>query len=154
MNFLSKLSLIIKPYGSLLLRLGLGFIFLWSGLSKLGVSSSPLGICTNSAEAIDFLSSLTWLPFDPAIFVFWQSIIELTLGIVLIIGLWVEATAALAVLLFLFFFLIFDFSLIWKNVGLLVVALAVWGEGAGKWSVDTWFKNRKFRQAQGLNTKL
>jgi uncharacterized membrane protein YphA (DoxX/SURF4 family) len=153
MNFLSKLSLIIKPYGSLLLRLGLGFIFLWSGLSKLGVSSNPLGICTNSAEAIDFLSSLTWLPFDPAIFVFWQSIAELALGIILIIGLWVEAAAALSVLLFLSFFFIFDFSLIWKNVGLLVMALVVWGEGAGKWSVDDWFKNRKFRQAQELNIK-
>lgn len=154
MNLLSKLSLIIKPYGSLLLRLGLGFIFLWSGLSKLGVSNNSLGICTNSAEAIDFLSSLTWLPFDPAIFVFWQSIVELALGIILIIGLWVEAAAAISVLLFLLFFFIFDFSLIWKNIGLLVVALAVWGEGAGKWSIDTWFKNRKFRQTQGLNTKF
>jgi uncharacterized membrane protein YphA (DoxX/SURF4 family) len=154
MSFFSRFSLFIKPYVSLLLRLGLGFIFLWSGLSKLGLSSNPLGICTNSAEAIDFLSSLTWLPFDPAIFVFWQSIAELALGAILLVGLGVEIAAALSVLLFLLFFFIFDFSLIWKNVGLLVLALAVWGEGAGRWSVAYWFKNRKFKQTQELNSKL
>ena len=127
MSQFARFREIIKPYVPLILRVGLGVVFLWSGLSKFGVDNNPLGICTNRTEAIDFASTLGWLPINPDLFVTVQSIAELILGTMLVVGLWTEVAAAISVAMYALFFAMFDFSLIWKNVGLFTDSIAILG---------------------------
>ena len=115
----------LRPYAPLILRVGLGVVFLWSGLSKLVSIPGALGVCTNRAEAIDFVSTLYWVPFDPEIFVRVQSVAEILLGVLLAAGLWLEFASAAATLLLAAFFGLFNFNVIWKNVGLLAAAGAL-----------------------------
>jgi uncharacterized membrane protein YphA (DoxX/SURF4 family) len=132
----------LRPYIPLMLRLGLGFVFLWSGLSKIISPDNAIGVCTNRAEAIDLVSTFGWLPFDPEIFVWVQSALEFILGVALIAGFLVPAAALVSVTVFLVFFGLLDFALVWKNVGMLAVAAALYSAGSGPWSVDEWLKRR------------
>lgn len=137
-NFAAKLS----PYLPLFLRLGLGFVFFWSGLSKIVSPESAIGVCTNRDEAIDLVSSLYWLPFDPAAFVWVQSYLELLLGTALLVGLMVPLSALVSIIVFVLFFVILDFALVWKNVGLLGAALALLAAKPDKFSLDSWRHRR------------
>src|SRR3989338_9783410 len=110
---LDNISTKLGPYLPLFLRLGLGFIFFWSGLSKIVSPESAIGVCTNRGEAIDLVSTFYWLPFDPTMFVWVQSVLELLLGASLLVGFWVPLASAVAVLVFLLFFVLLDFSLVW-----------------------------------------
>lgn len=138
-NFSAKL----RPYLPLFLRLGLGFIFFWSGLSKIVSPESAIGVCTNRGEAIDLVSSLYWLPFDPEGFVWVQSYLELLLGVALLVGFWIRLSALVGVLVFISFFVILDFALVWKNIGLLGATLALLASESDKFSLDSWWKNKK-----------
>ncbi|MDP3986396.1 MAG: DoxX family membrane protein [Candidatus Veblenbacteria bacterium] len=137
---LVRLSFRLRPYLPLALRLGLGFVFFWSGLSKLVSPESAVGVCTNRAEAIDLVSTFGWLPFDPELFVLAQSVLELVLGAALLLGFLVPLASAVAVAVFLLFFFLLDFSLIWKNIGLLGASLALLASEADKFSLDSWLK--------------
>ncbi len=141
-DMLDKLTARLQPFAPLALRLGLGFVFLWSGLSKLVSPDSAVGVCTNRAEAIDLVSTFGWLPFDPELFVWAQSILELVLGAALILGFMVPFAAVASSLVFLSFFALLDFALVWKNVGLLGASLGLLGSGGDRWSFDGWFKRR------------
>lgn len=143
---LTKLALSLRPYLPLFLRLGLGFIFFWSGLSKIVSPESAIGVCTNRGEAVDLVSSLYWLPFDPTAFVWVQSYLELILGASLLVGFLVPLVALVSVIVFLLFFVILDFSLIWKNVGLLGAALALLTSEPDKFSLDSWIKRRQINK--------
>ena len=140
---LENISTKLRPYLPLFLRLGLGFIFFWSGLSKIVSPESAIGVCTNRGEAIDLVSSLYWLPFDPEAFVWVQSYLELFLGAALLVGFWVPLSALVSVIVFLLFFVILDFSLIWKNVGLLGAVLALLASEPDRFSLDSWLKKRR-----------
>ena len=140
---LENISTKLRPYLPLFLRLGLGFIFFWSGLSKIVSPESAIGVCTNRGEAIDLVSSLYWLPFDPTAFVWVQSYLELFLGAALLLGLWVRLSALVGVIVFLLFFVILDFALVWKNIGLLSAALALLASESDKFSLDSYFKKRR-----------
>jgi len=140
---LENISTKLGPYLPLFLRLGLGFIFFWSGLSKIVSPESAIGVCTNRGEAIDLVSSLYWLPFDPEAFVWVQSYLELFLGAALLVGFWVPLSALVSVIVFLLFFVILDFSLIWKNVGLLGAVLALLASEPDRFSLDSWLKKRR-----------
>ena len=124
------------PWVPLILRLGLGFVFLWSGLSKFGLDNNAIGVCTNRAEAINFVSFYIWLPFDPELFVTIQAVGEIILGLAFILGWWVELAASAATLLLLSFFTIFEFSLVWKNIGLLAAVVALLGLPPGPARLD------------------
>lgn len=124
-NFLVTVSEKLRPYLPFFLRIGLGFVFFWSGLSKIVSPDSAIGVCTNRGEAIDLVSTLVWLPFDPSSFVWVQSVLELLLGASLLLGFLVRLSAAVSVIVFLCFFALLDFALIWKNIGLLGAALAL-----------------------------
>lgn len=124
----TRLQTTLRPYVPLLLRLGLGFVFLWSGLSKFGVTgANQIGVCTNKGEAVDLVSSLTWLPFDPTVFVNVQSVVEMVIGAMLIIGWQVELATAVVAVLLVMFFAVLNFALVWKNVALLAATVALLG---------------------------
>lgn len=143
MNILEVVSSKIRPYIPLLLRIGLGFIFFWSGLSKIVSPESAIGVCTNRAEAIDLVSSLYWLPFDPESFVWVQSYLELVLGATLLLGIWVRLSALVSALVFLLFFTLLPFSLVWKNIGLLGAALSLLATESDNFSLDSWWRKGK-----------
>ncbi|GEM_PF-4621384 len=140
MSFVIKFRTALIPYLPLVMRLGLGFVFLWSGLSKLGADTNALGVCTNAAEAVSLVESFTWLPIEPELFVLVQSWLEVALGLMLMLGLWVELAAFVSAVLFLLFFALLDFSYVWKNVGLLALALATFAAAPDKWRLDIRFK--------------
>ncbi len=142
MSFTSNLSAYLRPYIPLVLRLGLGFVFFWSGLSKIMAPDSAIGVCTNRLEAVDLVSTLYWLPFDPEAFVWVQSFLELLLGGALLLGLYIRLSAVVSIMVFLLFFIFLDFSLVWKNIGLLGAALALFASEQEKYSLDTWLKKR------------
>lgn len=136
MHFIHRLQTWLQPYLPFVLRVGLGFIFLWSGLSKLLGDSNALGVCTNRSEAVSLVSSFLWLPIDPTLFVFLQSIAEVVLGALLMLGLWVELASLFCVALFMLFFVLLGFSLVWKNVGLLALTLAVLSAAPDRFRLD------------------
>lgn len=114
-----------QAWAPLVLRLGLAFIFLWSSLSKLLVNTDAIGVCTNVEEAVSLVGSFTWLPIAPELFVTIQSWAELILGLLLLVGIWLQAAAAVTTLLFVVFFVFLDFNLIWKNAALLGASVAL-----------------------------
>ncbi len=122
------------------LRLGLGLVFLWPSISKLFSKVDALGICTNRAEAVEMVASFSWLPIPPEIFVTFQSWFELALGILLIVGIWVDLAAIVSALLFISFFVFLDFDLVWKNMALLGASLALFFAPADKWQIK--FKSK------------
>jgi uncharacterized membrane protein YphA (DoxX/SURF4 family) len=132
-----------RPYTVLALRLGLGTVFLWSGVSKVIDLPGAIGVCTNRGEAIDFVSTLYWLPFDPEVFVRLQSVAEIALGLLLVAGLWLTITAAASAVLFLLFFGLFNFNIIWKNLGLLAASIALLGFEPDRFSLDHYLKRRE-----------
>lgn len=136
MPFIYRVQTWLQPYLPFVLRLGLGFIFLWSGLSKLLGDSNALGVCTNRSEAVSLVSSFVWLPIDPTLFVFVQSMAEVILGAMLMLGVWVEVAALFCVALFVLFFVLLGFPLVWKNVGLLALALAVLSAAPDRFRLD------------------
>lgn len=142
---MNNLIVKLKPYTPLVLRLSLGFVFFWSGFSKIADFGNAIGVCTSRAEAIDFVSLYTWLPFDPEVFVWIQSILELVLGSALMVGLLVPLAATVSVVILALFFALIDFSLVWKNAGLFGAALALLGSETDKWSLDSYFKRRRER---------
>ncbi|KKS73969.1 MAG: hypothetical protein UV47_C0028G0005 [Parcubacteria group bacterium GW2011_GWA2_42_80] len=72
-----------------------------------------------------------------------QSYLELFLGAALLVGFWVPLSALVSVIVFLLFFVILDFSLIWKNVGLLGAVLALLASEPDRFSLDSWLKKRR-----------
>ena len=138
MPTLLRFQTALRPFVPFILRLGLGFVFLWSGLSKFGVDGNALGVCTNRVEAVGVLATYAWLPFDPEIFVTVQSVGEIILGLMMVVGFWVELATGVSFLLYLLFFFLLDFSLIWKNVGLTVATLALLGSEPDRFRLDSW----------------
>lgn len=142
MTFFIRLQTWLKPYLPFLMRLGLGLIFFWSGLSKLIGDDNALGVCTNRSEAVSLVSGFTWLPMDPALFVMIQSVVEVVVGTMLILGLWVEVASFVCIILFALFFGILHFSLVWKNMGLSALALAVFSAAPDKFRLDKRFGSK------------
>ncbi len=136
-----------KKYATLILRIGLGTVFVWSGASKLLGSPSAIGVCTNKESAISFLETWAWLPFDTALMVAIQSYAELALGILLVLGVAVQMVSLLCAVLFVFFFFLIDINLIWKNIGLCAASLSLAVTGSDVWLIhNNRFINRVFKK--------
>ena len=132
-----------RKYATFVLRIGLGAVFIWSGVSKLIGSSSAIGVCTNKESAISFLETWAWFPFDTALMVAIQSYAELALGILLILGVAVQLVSLLCAALFIFFFFLIDINLIWKNIGLFAASLSLAMAGSDIWLIhnNSFIKN-------------
>jgi uncharacterized membrane protein YphA (DoxX/SURF4 family) len=117
------------------LRLGLGFIYIYSGYGKLFLGNDTIGVCSNRGEAAALVGNYTWIPIDPEVFVIIQSIVELILGLMLIIGIKTRWAATVSTLLLIAFLLLIDFNLVWKNIALLgaSIALALTRDNAWSW---------------------
>ena len=120
-----------RNIGSFLLRLTLGIIFLYTGVSKvfMHVTVPPIS------------KVITFLPAARASMVL--GIIELIVGVLLIIGLWTRLTGWVAAVLLLCFIIsgsilgLFQSAALMKDVGLLGSALYLGFVGARSHSIDT-----------------
>ncbi len=119
----------------LFLRLGLGFIYLYSGYGKLFLGDDTIGVCSNRGEAAALVGNYTWIPIDPAVFVIIQSVVELLLGLMLVLGIKTRWAATISTLLLIIFLIFIDFNLVWKNIALLgaSIALALTRDNAFSW---------------------
>ncbi|MFH0873473.1 MAG: MauE/DoxX family redox-associated membrane protein [Candidatus Komeilibacteria bacterium] len=118
------------------LRCGLGFVYLFSGYSKLFAGSNGIGVCTNRVEAVTLVANYQYIPIDPGTFVIIQSVLEIVLGLILLLGWKIRWAGLISVILLLLFFLLLDFQLIWKNMALLGASLALVVTKENRWSLD------------------
>ncbi len=140
---MDKLSAKYHQFTGLFLRLGLGFIFLYSGYGKLFLGDDTIGVCSNRGEAAALVGNYTWIPIDPEVFVVIQSVLELVLGLMLVLGFKTRWAAAISAILMILFFIFIDFSLVWKNIALLgaSMALALTRDNAWSWDERKTIKN-------------
>lgn len=132
---MNKLSEKYHHLTGLFLRLGLGFIYLYSGYGKLFLGDNTIGVCSNRGEAAALVGNYTWIPIDPAVFVIIQSVVELLLGLMLVIGIKTRWAATISTLMLIIFLIFIDFNLVWKNIALLgaSIALALTRDNAFSW---------------------
>jgi uncharacterized membrane protein YphA (DoxX/SURF4 family) len=132
---MNKLSEKYHHLTGLFLRLGLGFIYLYSGYGKLFLGDNTIGVCSNRGEAAALVGNYTWIPIDPAVFVIIQSVVELLLGLMLVIGIKTRWAAIISTLMLIIFLIFIDFNLVWKNIALLgaSIALALTRDNAFSW---------------------
>ena len=142
MDFLQKHN----KYSTVILRVGLGIVFVWSGVSKLIGSESAFGVCSSRVEAASYIYSWAWFPFDPDLVITLQSYFEIVLGVLLIIGLFVQLVSVVSSFLILFFFLIFNINMIWKNIGLLGAAISLSMTGSNVLSLENTYFIKKLRE--------
>jgi thiosulfate dehydrogenase [quinone] large subunit len=143
-----KVSLVI-------LRISLGFLFFWSGFSKvIDPAWSAEGYLRSAKSGTDFFLWLT----DPAILPFVNILNEwgqLLLGISLILGLGIRLSSILGIILMAFYYatlgfpypnshsLIVDEHIIYATVLLLLFSLKagrIWGLGVWSYKIS-WLKN-------------
>ena len=132
---MDRISAKYHQFTGLFLRLGLGFIYLYSGYGKLFLGDETIGVCSNRGEAAALVGNYTWIPIDPETFVLLQSIVELVLGLMLVIGIKTRWAATISTALLIIFLIFIDFNLVWKNIALLgaSIALALTRDNAWSW---------------------
>jgi uncharacterized membrane protein YphA (DoxX/SURF4 family) len=132
---MNKLSEKYHHLTGLFLRLGLGFIYLYSGYGKLFLGDNTIGVCSNRGEAAALVGNYTWIPIDPQVFVIIQSVVELLLGLMLVLGIKTRWAATISTALLIIFLIFIDFNLVWKNIALLgaSIALALTRDNAFSW---------------------
>jgi len=112
------INIIEKVNSFLILRLGLGFVFFWFGLDKLLNVDNWLGYITPSLDKLIFIDINT--------FMFILGGVEIILGVLLIIGLFLRIVSVV-IAIHLFFIIISigfnDISV--RNFGLLAIAVAL-----------------------------
>lgn len=133
---LDRLTHRLSGLTGLFLRCGLAFVYLFSGYSKLFAGSDGIGVCSNRVEAVALVANYQFIPIDPENFVIIQSVLELILGLVLIVGIKTKWAALISTVLILLFFVFIDFQLVWKNMALLGASLALFVTKENRWSLD------------------
>ena len=112
------INIIEKMNSFLILRIGLGLVFFWFGLDKLLNVDNWLGYITPSLDKLIFI--------DVNTFMFILGIVEIILGILLVIGLFLRIVS-IVIAVHLFFVIIFvgfnEISV--RDFGLLAIAVAL-----------------------------
>ena len=135
----------MKSMGNFLLRILLGFVFLFTGVGKLFLGMIP-------ADMISGILNGMGMSFIPAMaFGYALGVIELIVGLMLILGLFTKITAWVAAVLLLSFIIgvsiilgdgIAGSAMMFKDLGLLGGALALAFQGSSFMSMDTFLKER------------
>ncbi|MBW2987752.1 DoxX family protein [Candidatus Woesearchaeota archaeon] len=119
-------------YAMVFLRLGLGFVFLWTGINKVFFGAVP-------SFLPEFLSNF---PYLKVMFPMPLGIIELAVGLLLILGLFSRFVGIIAAILILGFTVTVSagvtngFSIVAMNIGLLGGAIATGLCGSHVFSLD------------------
>lgn len=123
-----------KKYVSLLLRLGLGVIFFWFGLTKFTNIESWYSFIPPWLESL--------LPISVNIFLYSQGVIETLIGLLLILGIYVRKSAFLAALILITIIFTLGFNdLALRDFGLLMISICLMMLGEGEVSLLNYFKN-------------
>jgi uncharacterized membrane protein YphA (DoxX/SURF4 family)/demethoxyubiquinone hydroxylase (CLK1/Coq7/Cat5 family) len=124
----------------LLLRFGLGFMWIYEGIL-------PKWLFPTAAE-IEVIVRSGLVPFHIPTFLGLLGIAEAALGLTILAGLWIRGFAVLQVMLLSTFtaiigwtspsYLVDALGGLWKNLGLLGGALALYRTGGGPFALDAW----------------
>jgi uncharacterized membrane protein YphA (DoxX/SURF4 family) len=147
----------------LILRLGLGPVWLHQGMLLAGRSPDP--------AAVEIVARTGLVPDHIPTFLTCLGLLEMALGLTILSGLWVQGLAALQVGLLTIFTLVAGRTSpaylsgalggLSKNLGLIGTALALFRVGGGPWALDAWLgRNATWRRwvllvtlQRGLATK-
>ncbi|MBW3012890.1 DoxX family protein [Candidatus Woesearchaeota archaeon] len=122
----------LYDYAMVFLRLGLGFVFLWTGINKVFFGALP-GFLPEFLSNFPYLKVMLPMPLG---------IIELAVGLLLILGLFTRIVGIISAILILGFTVTVTagvangFSIVAMNIGLLGGAIALGICGSKLFSVD------------------
>lgn len=109
-----------KQYAPLVLRIGIGFVFIWFGLSGLTNTSMWVGLVPSWTNAIASPSTLVYI----------HSVIELVGGLLVCAGYWLRPAAAILFLSLAHTLTLLDFGPIYvRDIGLALATLAIFLDG-------------------------
>ena|SRR3989344_3651759 len=112
-----------------LLRLGLGIIFFWFGITKFTNIESWYSFIPPWLESL--------LPISVNMFLYIQGAIETLIGLFLILGIFVRKSAFLAALILIVIIITVGFNDIsLRDFGLLMIAISLMILGQGKYSIS------------------
>ena len=124
----------------LILRFGLGIVWLYQGILLVGRSPDPI--------AVEIVVHTGLVRSHIPAFLTWLGMLEIALGLAVLAGLWVQRLAVLQVGLLTVFtavvgrtspaFLSDALGGLSKNLGLIGAALALYRVGSGPWALDAW----------------
>ena len=124
----------------LILRFGLGIVWLYQGILLAGRTPDPI--------AVEIVVHTGLVRSHIPAFLMWLGLLEIALGLAVLAGLWVQRLAVLQVGLLTVFtavvgrtspdFLSDALGGLSKNLGLIGAALALYRVGSGHWALDAW----------------
>lgn len=118
-----------EDVGRLLLRIGLGGVFFIFGLNKILDPVSAKGWVP------PWLSTI--LPISVVTFIYILSIAEIIIGLLVLVGLYARASAAIASILLLSIILSWGLNeIMLRDAGIMFLALGITMLGPGNWSLD------------------
>lgn len=124
----------VKEFGLFAARIGIAFTFCWAGTNKINHSES-----SNLGQYL--LNSIGFDPTTTTQIVTGMGSLELLFGILIAIGLLTRLSAAFMIIILISSQAMFSFNYtqgpaIWKDPGLLGLAILLLLSGAGKFSID------------------
>ncbi len=125
----------LSDVGVLILRVGLGFVFLYFGIDKF------LHLEANAA----LVKSFGFIPINATFFTIFYGVLELIIGAFLFLGLFTRIAAGLATFMLASIILTFWFNqhtFLVRDVGLLSIALFLLLNGGGRLGFDRYVRVR------------
>lgn len=129
---------LISDISYLLLRLGLGFVFLYFGSDKL------INLEGNAAIISSIATSL--IPFNAKIFTILYGIVEILVGSALILGFFVKIVASLATIMISLTLLIFWLKMnifLPRDIALITISIFLIINGGGRLNLDKFIRWKK-----------
>lgn len=123
-----------KPFAPAIVRLGLGLVFLWFGLTQIFNGQSFLGYLPSFAKQI---------PLAPLTLILLNGILDTVIGLFYIIGILTRLTAFVAMLHLCLVVIGLGYNdIAVRDVGLIIMSLSVMINGADYWTFDAHLMGR------------
>lgn len=118
-----------KEYSPLVLRIGIGIVFLWFGLTNLFNPESLIGYLPKFAQS---------LPIEPLSILLLTGIFEVVFGLLLLIGLFTRLSSFLLFLHLLIIIIGLGYNdIAVRDFGLALATFAIFLHGPDKWCLDS-----------------
>lgn len=133
---MEKLRLKFQPYAPLFLRVGIGIVFLLFSWQKLNLDTFP-----QARAEIQFISNFGL--GSVSVVTYYMGLLELFIALSFFAGFFVRISSPIAAIILLFIFASVVSKTgftndpgLYRDIGMIGGALALWVLGAGPWSVD------------------
>lgn len=128
----------LADFGLLAARLGMGFAFIWPGINKVSNPAGIAGMLQSMGMGSEMALQLT----------FTIGVLEMLSGVLVSIGLVTRLSAAFQIIILIAAQAVFGFNYtqgpaIWKDPGLLGIAILLLFAGAGRLGMDGMISKRR-----------